>query len=153
MLYLERHELHLRTFPEGNIRHKTTSHKDARKRIEQAIESDKFLGTFNHDNFNPKRADKKFKDFITAMEKHCSIKLPVRKFFNEEVWDENEKLTFGNPAGLAILKKGDVLIVVDYCFTMPDNTEGETGLNRIFNMPISPDTIKFHLFEMIEVDV
>ena len=66
--------------------------------------------------------------------------------------DGGKKLTFGNPAGLAVLKKGDVLIVVDYCFGMSENTEGETGLDRIFNMPISPDTIKFHLFEMIEIE-
>ncbi len=153
MLYLERHELHLRTFPEGNIRHKIILHKDARKRIEQAVESDKFFGTFKHDNRNPKRADKRFKDFITAMENHCSIKLPVRKFFNEEVSDEDEKLTFGNPAGLAILKKDDVLIVVDYCFSMPENKEGETGIASLLNMVIAPDTIKFHLFEMIDIEV
>ena len=151
MLYLERHGLHLRTFPEGKISHKIISHKNAKKRIEQALETDKFFGTFNHDNRNPEYADKRFKDFITAMENHCNIKLPVRKFFNEEVWDEDEKLTFGNPAGLAVLKKGDVLIVVDYCFSMPENTEDNTGLDRIFNMPISPDTIKFHLFEMIDI--
>ena len=80
MLYLERHDLHLRTFPEGKISHRVISHKDAKRKIEQALETDKFYGTFKHDNRNPEHADKRFKDFITAMESHCDIKLPVENF-------------------------------------------------------------------------
>ena len=64
--------------------------------------------------------------------------------------EDGETLTFGNPAGLAMLGKSDALLVVDYCFSMAENTEGETGIDRFLNMPICPDTITLHLFEMIK---
>ncbi len=153
MLYLEKHNLHLTAFPTGNFSHKTLSVKEAKKMIERAIDTDGFHGIFTHDNSNPERADKSFDQFLKAMDEHCNIHIPVNKFFNEEILEDGETLTFGNPACLITLQKGDVLMVVDYCFSMPENTEGKTGLDRLLNMSISPDTIKFHVFEMIDIDI
>jgi len=100
MLYLEKHDLHLSTFPVGDFSHKIISTEQAKSLIEQAIEDEEFLGIFTHDNANPERADKKFAQCIKALNEHCDIQIPVNKFFNEEILEEGETLTFGSPAGL-----------------------------------------------------
>ena len=150
MLYLELHDLHLRTFPQGSFRHTIISSTDANKLIEKALTDDDFYGAFKHDNLNPKKADKRFDEFVTAMEQHCGIKLPIDKFFNKEIMEDGETLTFGNPAGLAILEKGDVLLVVDYAFSAADTSEKLSGKEWLNSFTISPDTIEFHAFEMID---
>lgn len=150
MLYLERHKLHLHTFPEGNFSHTIISPQSAKNLIESALEADKFFGTFNHDNLNPDRADYRFKEFINAMEEHCNIALPIKKFFMEDEDQDGRPLYCGNPPGLCPLKSGDVLIVVDYCFSFAEHSKGQSIADRFANMPLAPDTIKFHKFEMIE---
>jgi len=150
MLYLERHKLYLHTFPEGNFSHTIIPSESAKELIEIALEADGFFGTFNHDNLNPDRADYRFKEFIDAMKEHCDISLPIKKFFFEDEDQDGNKLYCGNPPGICSLKKDDVLIIVDYNFSFPEEIEGQSSVDRLTNMPLFPDSIKFHKFEMVE---
>lgn len=127
--------------------HELVSVEQAKEIIEAAVYKKDFLGTFNYDNANPERANKKFKAFLEMMEEHCDIKLPVGDFFSESKEEDGENSFFGHPPGLFTLKDDDVLLVVDYCFSLPNRkAKGNFDLDSLFE--IAPDTIKFHKFSL-----
>lgn len=147
MLYLETHDLHLMTFPEGKFEHQIITKEEAKLLIDKSITENDFFGSYRHDNSNPKRADKKFNEFVDLLKEHCDIDLPLEKFFDKDIDENGKEIFFGHPAGLFTLTEGDQLLLVDYAFSLELKTDKPFNLDDGFS--ISPDTLKFHLFQLL----
>lgn len=148
MLYLERHDLHLMTFPEGKFEHQIITKEKAKLLIDKSITKDTFFGSYKHDNSNPQRAEKKFKEFVELLKEHCDIELPIDKFFEKDVDENGEEIFFGHPAGLFTLKENDQLLLVNYAFSLDLEADKPFDLDDGFT--ISPDSLKFHLFQLLK---
>ena len=135
------------TFPEGKFEHQIITKEEAKLLIEKAITKNNFFGSYRHDNSNPKRADKKFNEFVNLLKEHCDIELPLDKFFDKDTDEDGNEIFFGHPAGLFTLEEDDQLLLVDYAFSLEFKTGKPFDIDDGFT--ISPDTLKFHLFQIL----
>lgn len=75
MLILERRELHLRSFSEGNFSHWVIPAERAKSLIDEAIATEQHYATYLHDNSNTNGVENEFLEFLQVLQGHCNLSL------------------------------------------------------------------------------
>ena len=160
--YLSFWNVELSNLPEGTFRRRPLSRDDARSVIDSARNARKLLCVAKDDLGAPygERARERHEQLCAALRDHVGIEIQLRDFFGRDC---------ATPLCVAEVNEQCNLLVVDCTYTMdmdapggavPDDNpvsaesfdaKSRTLAKGMLQMRIAPDSIKFSVFERINV--